>query len=50
MRAEVDAWMKDQGDTGRTYNEPRLLSDPKRAEPPPGGEEEEMSRSSVVDA
>ena len=37
MRAEVDAWMKDQGDTGRTYNEPRLLSDPKRAEPPPAG-------------
>ena len=35
MRAEVDAWMKEQGDTGQTYNEPRLLSDPKRAEPPP---------------
>jgi N-sulfoglucosamine sulfohydrolase len=34
MRADVEAWMKEQGDTGRTYNEPRLLSDPKRAEPP----------------
>jgi N-sulfoglucosamine sulfohydrolase len=35
MRADVDGWMKAQGDTGRTYGEPRLLSDPKRAEPPP---------------
>jgi uncharacterized sulfatase len=35
MRADVDAWMKEQGDAGRTYGEPRLLTDPKRAEPPP---------------
>ena len=35
MRGDVDAWMREQGDAGRTYGEPRLLSDPKRAEPPP---------------
>ena len=35
MRADVSAWMKEQGDTGRTFGEPRLLSDPKRAVPPP---------------
>ena len=35
LRADIDAWMKEQGDTGRTYGEPRLLTDPKRAEPPP---------------
>jgi hypothetical protein len=35
MRAEVDAWMKEQGDTGRTFGEPRLLTDPKRAEVAP---------------
>ena len=35
MRADVDAWMKEQGDMSRTYGEPRLLTDPKRAEPPP---------------
>ncbi len=35
MRAEVDAWMKEQGDAGKTFGEPRLLTDPKRAEPPP---------------
>jgi arylsulfatase A-like enzyme len=35
MRAEVDAWMKQSGDAGKTFGEPRLLSDPKRAEPPP---------------
>jgi len=35
LRSEVDAWMREQGDTGRTFAEPRLLSDPKRAEPPP---------------
>ena len=35
MRAEVTAWMKANGDEGRTYGEPRLLSDPRRAEPPP---------------
>jgi uncharacterized sulfatase len=34
LRAEVDAWMKAQGDQGRTFAEPRLLTDPKRAEPP----------------
>lgn len=34
LRAEVDAWMREQGDTGRTFAEPRMLSDPKRAEPP----------------
>lgn len=36
LRAEVDAWMKEAGDTGKVYSEPRLLSDPKRAEPPAG--------------
>ena len=35
LRAELDAWMKQQGDAGKLYGEPRLLSDPKRAEPPP---------------
>ncbi|MDO8544776.1 MAG: sulfatase [Opitutaceae bacterium] len=35
MRADVDRWMKETGDTGRVYSEPRLLSDPKRADPPP---------------
>ncbi len=35
LRREVDAWMKENGDAGKTYGEPRLLSDPKRAEPPP---------------
>jgi N-sulfoglucosamine sulfohydrolase len=35
LRAEVTAWMKANGDTGKTYGEPRLLADPKRAEPPP---------------
>ena len=34
LRAEVDAWMKEQGDEAKLYAEPRLLSDPKRAEPP----------------
>jgi N-sulfoglucosamine sulfohydrolase len=34
LRAEVEAWMKEQGDLGRIYGEPRLLTDPKRAEPP----------------
>jgi arylsulfatase A-like enzyme len=38
LRAEVDAWMKASGDTGKIYAEPRLLSDPKRAEvTPPAG-------------
>ena len=35
MRAEVDAWMKQNGDEGKSYSEPRLLTDPRRAEPPP---------------
>ena len=34
LRADVDTWMKQSGDAGKTYGEPRLLSDPKRAEPP----------------
>lgn len=37
LRSEVDAWMKQQADTGKTYGEPRLLSDPRRAEPPSTG-------------
>jgi len=28
LRAEVDAWMKTQGDTQKTFGQPRLLSDP----------------------
>jgi N-sulfoglucosamine sulfohydrolase len=35
FRADVDAWMKEQGDTGKIHGEPRRLSDPRRAEPPP---------------
>jgi N-sulfoglucosamine sulfohydrolase len=35
LRGEVDAWMRDQDDNGRVFNEPRLLTDPKRGEPPP---------------
>ena len=35
LRAEVDDWMKANGDEGRTFGEPRLLSDPRRADPPP---------------
>lgn len=35
LRAEVTAWMKANGDEGKTFGEPRRLSDPKRAEPPP---------------
>lgn len=27
MRRELDAWMRAQGDEGKVYNEPRLLSD-----------------------
>jgi hypothetical protein len=34
LRAEVTAWMQANGDAGKTFGEPRLLSDPKRAEPP----------------
>ena len=37
LRGEVDAWMKANHDTGKVFSEPRLLSDPKRAEPPPVG-------------
>jgi len=33
-RLDVDAWMKANGDEGKIYGEPRLLTDPKRAEPP----------------
>jgi arylsulfatase A-like enzyme len=35
LRAEVNDWMKANGDEGRTFGEPRLLSDPRRADPPP---------------
>lgn len=34
LRAELTAWMKANGDEGRTFGEPRLLSDPRRAEHP----------------
>lgn len=34
MRAEIEAWMKANKDEGKDFSEPRLLSDPKRAEPP----------------
>ncbi|MFM7750663.1 MAG: sulfatase [Opitutaceae bacterium] len=34
LRGEVTAWMRANGDEGRTFGEPRLLSDPRRAEPP----------------
>ncbi len=30
LRAEVNAWMKANGDTGKTYGNPRLLTDPDR--------------------
>ncbi|MDP3073174.1 MAG: sulfatase [Opitutaceae bacterium] len=33
LRAEVVAWMKAQGDAGTVFGEPRLLTDPKRADP-----------------
>jgi arylsulfatase A-like enzyme len=38
LRNQVDTWMRDQGDPGRTYAEPRLLSDPASYGPnaPPG--------------
>jgi uncharacterized sulfatase len=29
MRAELEAWMRAQGDERKVFNEPRLLSDPK---------------------
>ena len=35
LRAEVTAWMKANGDEGRVFGDPRLLSDPRRADPPP---------------
>lgn len=31
MRAEVDAWLKENNDEGKIYGTPRLLSDPNRA-------------------
>ena len=34
LRAEVTAWMKANADEGKTFGDPRLLADPKRAEPP----------------
>jgi N-sulfoglucosamine sulfohydrolase len=34
LRAELDAWMKASNDKGTVFSEPRLLTDPKRAEPP----------------
>ena len=34
LRAEVDAWMKANNDTGKVHGEPRLLTDPDRARPP----------------
>ncbi len=34
LSGEVDAWMKANKDEGKVFSEPRLLSDPKRAEPP----------------
>lgn len=38
MRAEVDRWMREQGDAGTVFAEPRLLSDPNSYGPsgPPG--------------
>lgn len=35
LRGEVTAWMKANGDEGRVFGEPRLRSDPRRADPPP---------------
>jgi N-sulfoglucosamine sulfohydrolase len=34
LRAELDGWMREQGDLGQVFGEPRLLSDPARAKPP----------------
>jgi N-sulfoglucosamine sulfohydrolase len=34
LRGELDAWMRAQGDEGRTFATPRLLTDADRAEPP----------------
>ena len=34
LRAEVTAWMKENGDEGKLYAKPRLLTDPDRAKPP----------------
>lgn len=34
LRAEVDAWMKQNGDAGQTFGEPRLITDPNRDVPP----------------
>ncbi len=35
MQTEVETWMRENNDPGQVYGQPRLLSDPKRAEPPP---------------
>ncbi len=40
LRTEVDAWMKAQGDEGKVYARPRLLTDPDRATPPKAGAEQ----------
>ncbi|PAW67193.1 MAG: arylsulfatase A family protein [Opitutia bacterium Tous-C1TDCM] len=34
LRAELDAWMRAQGDEGKVYGKPRLLTDPERDKPP----------------
>jgi uncharacterized sulfatase len=34
LRAELDAWMKSQGDQGKVFDRPRLLTDADRAQPP----------------
>jgi len=34
MRAEVEAWMKQNQDAGTIFGQPRLLTDPDRAKPP----------------
>ena len=39
LRADVEAWMKVQGDEGKVFAEPRLLTDPARAAPPSAGAE-----------
>ena len=34
LRQRVEAWMRAAGDEGLTHAVPRLLTDPRRAEPP----------------
>jgi N-sulfoglucosamine sulfohydrolase len=41
LRAELDAWTEAQGDTGKIYGEPRLLTDPVRARRWSRGEEKQ---------